>query len=75
MKEFTLQVMQQPQMVSPVQVVHQSPNPPSYPPPQPVTAQTFAPAAPQPVYTSPIQQQQYATPIQQNFGRKLAAND
>ena len=60
------QVMQQPQIVSPVQVVHQSPNPPSYPAPQPVS-QAYAPVAGQPAYTSPIQQQQYTTPVQQSF--------
>jgi len=76
------QVMQQPQIVSPVQVVHQSPNPPSYPSPQPVT-QSYAPVTGQPSYTSPIQQQQYATPVhqsfttpipQQNFGTPMGQN-
>ena len=66
------QVMQPTQMVSPVQVVHQSPNPPTYAQGPPPVSQGYGPPPPTVSYNNPSpamqQQQQYtATPIQQNY--------
>jgi len=59
------QVMQPTQLVSPVQVVHQSPNPPqNYAPP---VSQAYATPVSQAYGPPPVSQQAYTAPMQQTY--------